>query len=642
MLEQTRGYGREERYSSILNHAPTMVAYIDKNERYQFSNDKYCQFHRMSASEMIGRTLTELLDIELAKEIRPRVESVLRGEKQLFEVTMKNAEGENLWVEAYYVPDTGSDNEVRGFFAFIRDIHDRKTHENSLARFKYAVDQGTEGFALHDEFGNFTYLNSAQLAMYGFDAAEVLGQSWKLFYSKQQADEIENIHFPKLIDDGKWRGELVGRKKDGTAFDVEVSLTLLIDTHGAPAGLVCNCQDITQRKIAEQSLRHLHKMDAVGQLTGGVAHDFNNILAVIIGNLDLLRDRTLENSEDFDLVQRAIIAAEKGSSLTNRLLAFSRNQTLQPKLVNISRLVEGMDDFIRRSIGENVEISIELETAIWMCEVDPSELENAILNLALNARDAMPDGGDILIKTKNLPPYGESDKDDLGDGQVMLSVTDTGTGMTDDVQQRLFDPFFTTKDVGAGTGLGLSMVHGFVSQSGGYVEVLSELGEGTTIELYLPRSTKEAIDSERRSDKGVFEKGEAETILVVEDDPDVRQLTVRMLKTLGYNILEAADGLKALELLSAGMHIDLLLSDVVLPRGLNGPQIAERVRQILPDIKILFMSGYTESVANLDIRTDLIPKPFVRADLAKSIRQVLGSKGVLEDRKGDESRGHRS
>ncbi len=616
---------RERPYNLILNHSPVMIAYLDEEERFLFANDKYCKMHGKSEPEIVGRTVNEILGDNLGSEVRRRIDKVVEGQEQRFEAKIFVEPGVEQWVEAYYVPEFDREGNVLGFFAFILDIHDRKTSEEAHAHLKYAVDHGVEGFGLHDDEGNFLYLNQSLLAMYGYEQEEVMGRSWKLLYGEDQVAEIEAVHIPAFMRDGKWRGELVGRRKSGENFDVAVSLTLLTDDEGNPSGMVCHCQDITQRKLSEQTLRQFQKMDALGQLTGGIAHDFNNLLAVIIGNLDLLGDGLADRPEEAALAQSALNAAERGESLTRRLLAFSHKQPLQPETLDLNQVIEGMEDLLKRSLGEQIDVAINLEDALEPIELDQSALENAILNLALNARDAMPNGGTLKIVTKNEVQQAEIGSGINSRGQVRLSIIDSGEGMSADVLERIFDPFFTTKDVGKGSGLGLSMVHGFVNQSNGHVKAFSKPGQGTRIEIYLPCSLNMLSVPMDENDRMPLHSKNSEKILIVEDDTELRELTACILRSLGYIATEAKDGIDSQKIMEHEQEFDLLLADVVLPGGMDGLSIARFAQDIMPGIKVLFMSGYAATATDLDANIDILPKPFTKAILAERLQKILSA-----------------
>jgi signal transduction histidine kinase/ActR/RegA family two-component response regulator len=376
-------------------------------------------------------------------------------------------------------------------------------------------------------------------------------------------------------------------------------------------------------------LQQAQKMEAVGQLSGGLAHDFNNLLAVIVGNLELLAIDLGSGDPAREYAAEALKAAHRGAALTQRLLAFSRKQTLHPQPVNLQSLVSGMEELLRRTLGETIEIDRIDDEDLRICEVDPAQVETALLNLAVNARDAMPQGGRLTIITANITRATAqipADRDIEPGDYVLLGVKDTGTGMSPEVQAQVFDPFFTTKQVGKGTGLGLSMVYGFVTQSGGHIDIDSTKGAGTTVNMYFPRAEAEVPDTPRKTD-GATARGTGELILVVEDDPAVRALTVRMLGLFGYQTLAAESGPAALEVLeNTAAEVALLLTDVVLPGGLSGVELARVVRASRPEMAVLFMSGYTQDIARhgaLEPGDQLLEKPFSSNELARKVRAAL-------------------
>jgi PAS domain S-box-containing protein len=386
--------------------------------------------------------------------------------------------------------------------------------------------------------------------------------------------------------------------------------------------------DLTEQRHREDALRQSQKMEAVGQLTGGVAHDFNNLLTVVIGNLELAQERLGDDGNIAPLLSRAREGALRGATLTHRLLAFSRKQALAPRSIDARALIDGMSDLLRRTLGETIEIEVTGDTDPWRCEADPGQLESALLNLAINARDAMLGGGGLAIETHNidLDEHAAVRADVMPGRYVMIVVTDTGCGMVQDVLDKAFEPFYTTKEIGQGSGLGLSMVYGFVRQSNGQVTIDSEPGVGTTVKLYLPESAAVEDDAQLVGPDDAPRAG-GETILVVEDDPDVRTLTVTLLSELGYEILEASDAAGALRVLDGSPRINLLFTDVVLPGGMNGPELAAEIRRRRPGMAMLFTSGYTEEAIihqdRLEDEIELLNKPFKRSDLAQKIRAVL-------------------
>jgi PAS domain S-box-containing protein len=392
-------------------------------------------------------------------------------------------------------------------------------------------------------------------------------------------------------------------------------------------------QEVAERMKAEGALRQAQKMEAVGQLTGGIAHDFNNLLTIIVGNIELLQRRLPEGSERLQrAAEHAMDATRRAATLTQRLLAFSRRQPLDPKPINANKLVAGMSELLRRTLGEAVVLETVLAGGLWRTQADPNQLENAILNLAVNARDAMVNGGKLTIQTANTrldEAYVEALAEPVPPGQyVLVAVSDTGTGMDKTTMEKVFEPFFTTKEAGKGTGLGLSQVYGFVRQSNGHVRIYSDLGEGTTIKIYLPRligSDEEPAETPMK--RPAMMKGSGETILVVEDEPALRAYAAEALRDLGYRVLEAAEGREALSVVEQHHEIALLFTDVVLTGGMNGRVLADAVTRCKPGLPVLYTTGYTANAivhhGRLDPGMHLIGKPFTYSELAAKVRQLL-------------------
>lgn len=386
--------------------------------------------------------------------------------------------------------------------------------------------------------------------------------------------------------------------------------------------------EISERAQAEEALRHAQKMDAIGQLTGGIAHDFNNMLTGVLGALDLIQRRVAAGrvSEIDRYIEAAMSSANRAASLTHRLLAFARRQSLDPRPVDVNQMVMSMEELVRRTIGESIELEIDLTTGLQLTNTDEHQLENALLNLVINARDAMPDGGRLLIQTEIVHAAALHDALPPGD-YVRLSVQDTGSGMSAEVIARAFDPFFTTKPIGQGTGLGLSMVYGFINQTGGQVLIDSVEGRGTRIDLYLPCHFESAHRQQATDEDAATPRAEqGERVLVVEDEADVRMLVVDVLRELGYSVEVAADGTSALPFLQDGGRIDLLVTDVGLP-GMNGRQLAEIARQQRPELRVLFMTGYARNAQVrgdfLEKGMDMLVKPFHIDDLAQRVRGLI-------------------
>jgi len=398
---------------------------------------------------------------------------------------------------------------------------------------------------------------------------------------------------------------------------------------GRIGGCFFAANDVTERMLAAAQLHQSQKMEAIGQLTGGVAHDFNNLLAIIVGSLAMLEDR-IDGERENKLVGSALRSARRGGELTQRLLAFGRRQTLQTEIADVNELVEAMTDMLQRTLGISVEIEVRLGTDVWTLDVDRGQLENALLNLAINARDAMPDGGRLIIETDNIlldQAYTEA-VDDLHPGSfIMIAVSDNGKGMSMDVRERAVEPFFTTKETGQGSGLGLSMIYGFTKQSGGHMRIYSEPGQGTVVRLYLPASEAEKTETERTVSTIDRQKSRGERILVIEDDEDVRVTTTGLLKRMGYRVIEAETGRQAIDLTEAGEAFDMVFSDVFLKGGMNGPDAVQEIKRLRPEVPVLFTSGYsadhlTEN-GSLGENVQMLAKPFELAELAARLRECL-------------------
>jgi PAS domain S-box-containing protein len=486
-----------------------------------------------------------------------------------------------------------------------------------------------------DTKGNVTSWNAGAERLKGYAADEVIGKPFSQFYAEEdQQAGVPQQALETAEREGRWQAEGWRVRKDGSRFWADVVVEPIRDEEGALLGFAKITRDRTERRELEQARQALfqaQKMEAIGQLTGGIAHDFNNLLTVIIGGLDT----TLRSIEPNPRVEKALgmarLAAERAANLTSRLLAFSRRQPLQPVAADLNVLVRRMTDLLHHSLGERIELEGVLYPRLWAVEADQNQLESAILNLALNARDAMPEGGKLTIETANTyldETYQETDTEVIPGQYVMVSVTDTGHGIPKDILARVFEPFFTTKEAGKGSGLGLSMVYGFVKQSGGHVTIYSEPGDGTCVKLYFPRYHGPHAPEKDVGEGRPIGAAKGEVVLVVEDNDAVRTYAVMSLKELGYQVLEASDAESALPLLHAGGRIDLLLTDVVLP-GRSGRLLADDAVQLRPSLKVLYTTGYTRNAivhqGRLDPGVDLLSKPFTFDQLSARVRQVLDS-----------------
>ena len=507
--------------------------------------------------------------------------------------------------------------------------------EETERRFGLLVESVTD-YAIYmlDPKGHVINWNTGAERIKGYPRDEIVGHHFSMFYTAdERAKEIPARALAIAATSGKYEAEGWRVRKDGSTFWAGVVINAIKSSEDELLGFAKITRDLTERRAADERARQAQKMEGIGQLTGGIAHDFNNLLTIIIGNLETLQRNLDLVPLPVDRLKRSAENAMRGSrraeSLTQRLLAFSRQTPLAPKPIDVSRLVGGLSDLLRRTLGEQVAVETVLGGGLWRANVDPNQLEVAIINLAVNARDAMPKGGKLTLETANVhldESYAASQVEVAPGQYVMVAVTDSGSGMTPDVISKAFDPFFTTKDVGHGTGLGLSQVYGFAKQSGGHVKIYSEPDEGTTVKLYFPR-VHAAISHDEVENQVVARGSPSETILVVEDDPDVRSYSCDTLRDLGYNVLEAKDGLAGLKLLDAHPQIRILFTDVGLPGGMNGRQLADEARRRKPHLRVLFTTGYARNAivhdGRLDPGVELITKPYAQAALSTKLREML-------------------
>jgi PAS domain S-box-containing protein len=522
-----------------------------------------------------------------------------------------------------------------------RQLVQQATQE-SEQRFQMLV-QGVADYAIYmlDPQGRISNWNSGAMRIKGYAESEIIGQHFSRFYTPEDREQGVPVRALQTAEkEGKYEAEGWRVRKDGSRFWANVLIDRITDADGTLVGFAKITRDITERRDAQQrldaareQLYQSQKMDAVGQLTGGVAHDFNNLLTIIIGNLDLAK-HTIDNWKDgaqarlTRAISQALVGAHRAATLTGHLLAFSRRQPLEPKLLDVNKLLTQLSVFLKPSLGEAVQLEVVGAGGVWQVEADAVQLETALLNLAVNARDAMPGGGKLTIEASNnfLDEDYCSKNAEVRPGQyVLISVTDNGTGMTSAVMTRVFEPFFTTKQPGQGTGLGLSQVYGFVKQSGGHVKIYSEPEHGTTVKIYLPRVQGKVGDHPAQPVSAPSAYGK-ETILVVEDDEDVRSFICETLRDLDYTVLQAGEAASALKVIEGDSSIDLLLTDVILP-GPNGRELANAASRLRPDLRVLFMTGYSRNAivhqGRLDEGVQLIQKPLTQASLAAKVRDVL-------------------
>ncbi|WMJ69305.1 response regulator [Stenotrophomonas sp. 24(2023)] len=644
-----------DRLQLIADAVPAMISHFGLDFRYRFANRAYQEWHGLSAGELLGRSLADVVGSELFAWALPYFQRVLSGERVSFEASLQHHRDGLRHLQVDCMPEIAADGRVTGFTTLASDITGLKRSEQLLRRANGNLEREIEARTAELQTSEMrlqaVFESSFQhQALLGTDGTLLDANVASLAAILASKDEVVGTAFC----DSAWFAGTPGARAmvasavaaatAGHASRHELDLELptglrrfdfsfrpLRDHDGTTTAVVWEGVDTTARRDAEHALRQSQKIEAVGQLTGGIAHDFNNILTVIAGNVEhamLLNERSgTASAPSARALDNALKGVMRASSLTQRLLAFARRQPLRSEAVDLNDRVLGMQDMLQRALGELVRLEINTMPDVWCAELDVSQLEASVLNLAVNARDAMPDGGHLAIEIDN----GLLDEDyaaqfpDTAPGQyVMLRVRDSGHGMSTDTLARVFEPFFTTKQVGRGTGLGLSMVHGFVKQSGGHIQVDSREGAGTTITLMFPRSGLPLPDAQRDIPTGLagFEPHE-ETILVAEDNDDVRAYTVEALRQLGYRVLEAHDGPTALRLLDRpDVRVDLLFSDVVMP-GMSGWELAREVAGRRPGLPVLFTSGYPRDHGASGRNATLLAKPFTRSDLSAAVRSML-------------------
>jgi PAS domain S-box-containing protein len=593
-----------------------------------FINNAFERLTGFGAETVRGLTPTALHGPKTDRATLDHIHAALAARRPIrTELLNYRKDGEEIWLELDIVPVPDASGRVTHWVSVGRDITGRKRTEQRMQQQAALLDQARDAILVRGTDHRILYWNRSAERLYGWTAAEAIGRTViDLLYD--EATEFRRATATVLAQ-GEWSGQIAQRRKDGTRLVVDGAWSLLRDADGGPRAILAVNTDITERLELEQKLRQSQRLEAIGQLTGGVAHDFNNLLTVILGNSEMLSE-CLEGDADLrQMAEMNMAAAERGAALTSRLLAFSRRQALDPKVIDVNDLLAGLHQMLQRTLGEHIEISIAPAPGLWQALIDPPQLESAVLNLCINARDAMPSGGRLVIETANVhldAAYARHEGEVSPGEYVRIAVSDTGSGMTPEIVARAFEPFFTTKEVGQGSGLGLSMVFGFMKQSGGHVKIYSEPGHGTAVKMYIPRAG-DALAQGARGIEGEVLRGGREKLLVVEDDPLVRDHVASQLRELGYQVTVAENGASALAVLDLGLSFDLLFTDVVMPGGVNGPALAAEAQRRRPGLRVLFTSGYTENgivhQGRLDPGVMLLNKPYRRRDLAEKVREAL-------------------
>jgi PAS domain S-box-containing protein len=630
---------------SIIDYAIYM---IDLDGRVASWNSGAARLMGYAAEEMIGQPFAKLFTPEDQAREFPQgaLGAAARTGRFESEGWRVRADGSRFWALAVIDAVRDHDSKVIGFAKVTRDMTERRLEQSRLLeserQFRHLV-QSVVDYAIFrlDKDGVVVTWNRGAERIKGYSADEIIGRHFSIFYTEgDRAADLPARALATAAGEGRFEAEGWRVRKDGACFWASVVIDPVRNDNGEIVGFAKVTRDITERMETQRILRETQerlamsqRMEAVGQLSGGIAHDFNNLLMIIMGNLERVRQDAQGLSGNTTNLQRSIAnalrGAQRGATLTQRLLAFSRRQPLNPSILDLNKYLPGVGDFLQRALGETIEIKVTGAPALWPIEVDVPQLETSLINVAVNARDAMSNGGKLTVEASNqmLDRDYRRTNPEVAPGQyALICVSDTGHGMTPDVLARAFEPFFTTKEIGQGTGLGLSQVYGFVKQSGGHVKIYSEVGHGTTVKLYFPHTRGRADDTEDNRDPSRASL-DSEVILVVEDDKDLRWYLIEALRDLDYRTIGAPDAGAALAVLEQpSAKIDLMLTDVIMP-GVNGRELVERARELRPELKVLFMSGYSRNAVvhhgRVDLDTQLVQKPVSLRDLAARVRDML-------------------
>ena len=626
----------EDRFRQILMIAADAIIVFDEDRRIIIFNQGAEAIFDYRADEVMGQLVDVLLSAAAsARKIIDELASLLvAGQKtnQFYSVTGLRKNGDEFSAE--FTASVLIENGKMMFTAIIRDISDRIRAEQRLQLLTSAVEQSASYIMITSVGGTVEYVNSRFCELTGYSAEEVIGTTSSIMLTAGTESDIEMELWNAILAGSEWRGELPNRRKDGGVFTGCLTLSPIRDALGNVTHFLAVQEDVTQLRQIEEEHKRSQRLQAIGQLTGGFAHDFNNLLTIAIGNLDLLlEDPVAKSPRVQEFGQAALDSVLRGAGLTRKLLAYARGQILQPMAFDLNELASGTTNLLRRTLGEQIVIETVLASDLWLAHADPEQLETAVTNLAVNSRDAMPQGGRLTIETANRhldEEYAAANAEVTPGDYVMLAVSDTGEGMPPGIVNRVFEPFFTTKEQGKGTGLGLSMVYGFVKQSHGHIRIYSEAGHGTTIRLYLPRAQGGLAPAkdEIPGDSGI--RASAAKILVVDDNPDVRGVVVKQLTGFGYSVMESQDGPSALDIIRRDETIDLLFTDIVMPGGMTGVELAREARKLRPLLKILLTSGFAETTVQNHSQQgetiNILSKPYRRQELARKVQEVLSGK----------------
>ncbi|AMD01331.1 hybrid sensor histidine kinase/response regulator [Halomonas chromatireducens] len=624
LLERHRS--SEEHWRRLFAEAATGIVQADTLGRFLYANQAFCDMLGYTEEALRATDFLSLTHPDDRQSNLDELRCLLAGEKDSFviEKRMLDYRGGIVWCRNSVSAQRDMHGTIVSLVAVIEDItahREAEARQHSLAqRLTRSLENMSDAFYLLDEDWRFSYLNHQAERVLERSSAELLGRNvWEAFPEAREGELWACYH--AAIE--------TAEAQQFTFYFPPLTHWFEVNAYPGEEGLAVYFRTVTEQKRLEAQLQEAQRMEAIGHLTGGMAHDFNNLLTVMMGNADLLGEALAEDTQLAPLVQAVAESAQRGADLTQRLLAFARRQALAPQPTDINRLIRGLTELLRRTLGEQIELRFHPGQGLWAANIDPSQLESALLNLSINARDAMPHGGHLTLETQNVSlsaQYADEHLELVPGDYVCIAVSDTGTGIPKTIRERVFDPFFTTKEKGKGTGLGLSMVFGFLKQSAGHVNLYSEEGEGTTIKLYLPRIQQAVSDPKLTARDTASLKG-CEILLVVEDDVTVREYVVAQLEAAGYGVRQAKDGPSALAMLVADTTIQLIFTDVMMPGGMTGRELATAALRLRPDLKVVYTSGYTENAiihnGRLDEGVRFLGKPYRPVALLRLIREAL-------------------
>ncbi|MHB1294594.1 MAG: PAS domain S-box protein [Anaerolineae bacterium] len=628
----------EQRYRSIYETAANLIIAVDADGMIVDCNSRSLSTLGYSQDAMIGQPLSMVLHPESVAPAQAAVQQVLRGKGFMYdrEYRLVRRDGSVLDVSVNASPLLGAHDEADHVLCIVDDITERKAAEARLALLNTAMEQTVDAVILTDTAGTIEYVNPSFVQTTGYSREEAIGRNPRILNSGRQDADFYQAMWRTLEAGQVWSGTLVNQAKDGSQYQVQATISPVLDERGQISHYVAIQRDVTQQRSLEEQLRQSQKMEAIGRLAGGIAHDFNNLLTVINGYSETIVKMLNPADSLRQDVEEILKAGKRASALTQQLLAFSRRQRLETRVVNLNEILERMGRMLQRIIGEDVNLELGLCDTLGNARADPSQIEQVIVNLAVNARDAMEGGGTLTLQTANAEldePLAREFVGAKAGSYVVLTVKDTGCGMSSEVKAHLFEPFFTTKKQGKGTGLGLATVFGIVQQSGGIIDCQSKVGHGTAFRVFLPRVEDSPEEKPEDTPTAEVTRG-TETVLVVEDQDEVRELTARMLRRLGYSVFEAGDGVQALHLFASHTEpFNMVLTDVIMPE-MSGPELVDKLRQERPSLPVLYMTGYAfEALSGNAVESlgDLvIHKPFTFEELALKVRQVLESAPTAE------------